>query len=300
MIAKTNTGSNFEGALTYGAGLRKGKSKEPGEAPLLVVSNVIPGTPKEMAAEMQATAASSARIQKPVWHTVLSWKAGEVVTTEQKVGAVQRYCELMGAPIERHQVVVYEHRDKKHTHVHIYLNRVPIDGKAALRTDNNFYRQPAITKQISQELGMLPLPERRQSVRDLDPSKQVTRERVRGALQRIVADPQRSGLDWLREQLSKEQIEVRYTHDKGGVLRGISFELAGVAVKGQEVGYKAAQLREAFQYAAIPELVQQEQKASSLTIKSAPAQTTEEPVDAPIPPVEEAWQPQQKKRGPKR
>jgi hypothetical protein len=45
-------------------------------------------------------------------------------------------------------------------------------------------------------------------------------------------------------QLQKELIGVRYTHDKGGVLRGVSFELNGVAVRGQEVGYKGAQLRE--------------------------------------------------------
>jgi hypothetical protein len=38
---------------------------------------------------------------------------------------------------------------------------------------------------------------------------------------------------------------VRYTHDKGGTLRGVSFEVQGIGVKGQEVGFKGAQLREA-------------------------------------------------------
>ncbi|TDN39870.1 relaxase [Hymenobacter sp. UV11] len=246
MIAKTNTGSDFEGALTYGAGLRKGRGKEPDEAPLLVVSNVIPGSPKEMAQEMQATAALSKKIQKPVWHTVLSWKAGEDVSQEQKVAAAQRYCELIGAPIDRHQVVVYEHRDKKHAHVHIYLNRVPIDGGPALRTDNNFYRQPAITKQISQELGMQPIPERRQSVADLDPTKQAAREVVREAVKQLVGQPDNAGPQWLQAQLEQRGIATRYKHDNGGILRGVSFELDGVAVTGQQVGYKAAQLRELF------------------------------------------------------
>ncbi|MFC7670787.1 relaxase/mobilization nuclease domain-containing protein [Hymenobacter humi] len=175
MIAKTVTGSDFEGALTYGAGLRKGKAKEPGEVQPLYISNVVAASPQLMAQQMQSVAAESKRIQKPVWHTVLSWKAGEVVTEAQKVAAVKRYCELMGAPVDRHQVVVYEHKDKKHAHVHIYLNRVPVDGGPALRTSNNFYRQPAITKQISQELGMQPIPERRQSIKDVDPSKELAR-----------------------------------------------------------------------------------------------------------------------------
>lgn len=246
MIAKTTTGSDFEGALTYGAGQRQGKGKEPGEAPLLVVSNVIPGSPKEMAQEMKGVASQSKKIRKPVWHTILSWKEGEEVSMQQKVAAARRYCELIGATIERHQVVVYEHRDKKHAHVHIYLNRVPIDGGPALRTDNNFYRQPAITKQISQELGMQPLPELRRSITDVDPKKKAARQQVGQILQRIFSRPERGGEEWLAAQLLREKISVRYTHDRGGTLRGVSFEVSGVGVRGQEVGYKGAQLRDAF------------------------------------------------------
>ncbi|GGG59817.1 relaxase/mobilization nuclease domain-containing protein [Hymenobacter glacieicola] len=245
MIAKTVTGSDFEGALTYGAGLRKGKAKEPGEAQPLYTSNVLLAAPPLMARQMQSIASESKKIQKPVWHTVLSWKAGEQVSQAQKVAAIKRYCELMGAPVERHQVVVYEHLDKRHAHVHIYLNRVPLDGGPALRTSNNFYRQPAITRQISQELGMQPLPERRQSIKDVDPGKEAAREAVRQAVQCLLAEQGRGGELWLQEQLRRQQIQVRYTHDKGSVLRGVSFELNGVAVKGQEVGYKGAQLWEA-------------------------------------------------------
>lgn len=255
MIAKTTTGSDFEGALSYGAGQRKGRGKEPDDAPLLVVANVIPGSPKEMAQDMQAVARLSRKIQKPVWHTVLSWKAGEEVTQAQKVAAARRYCELIGAPIDRHQVVVYEHRDKQHAHVHIYINRVPMDAGPALRTDNNFYRQPAITKQISKELGMQPLPERRQSVADIDPTRQQAREVVREIIKQLVAQPERSGKEWLQAKLEERGISTRYKHDNGGVLRGVSFELNGVAVTGQQVGYKAAQLRELF--AAGPENTQQ-------------------------------------------
>ncbi|MBW3127179.1 relaxase/mobilization nuclease domain-containing protein [Hymenobacter profundi] len=246
MIAKTTTGSDFEGALTYGAGQRRGKGKEPGEAPLLVVSNVIPGSPMEMAQEMKGMASRSRKVQKPVWHTVLSWKEGEEVSQAQKVAAAQRYCELIGAPIARHQVVVYEHRDKKHAHVHIYINRVPIDGGPALRTDNNFYRQPAITKQISQELGMQPIPERRRSIKDLDPMKEAARDQIGQALQDALSRSDRGGEEWLATQLHKQQIGVRYAHDKGGTLRGVSFEVNGIGVKGQEVGFKGAQLREVF------------------------------------------------------
>ena len=92
---------------------------------------------------------------------------------------------------------------------------------------------------------MDPIPERRRSLRALDPTKEAAREQVSRALQLLLAQADRGGEEWLALQLQKELIGVRYTHDKGGVLRGVSFELNGVAVRGQEVGYKGAQLREA-------------------------------------------------------
>ncbi|GAA4492790.1 hypothetical protein GCM10023172_00470 [Hymenobacter ginsengisoli] len=90
---------------------------------------------------------------------------------------------------------------------------------------------------------MDPIPERRRSLRALDPTKEAAREQVSRALQHLLAQVDRGGEEWLTLQLQKELIGVRYTHDKGGVLRGVSFELNGVAVRGQEVGYKGAQLR---------------------------------------------------------
>lgn len=282
MIAKTNTGSDFDGALTYGAGQRKGKGKEPGESILLITSNVLPGTAKEMAAQMQGVADEQPKCKKPVWHTVISWKAGEAISDDQKREAARQYCERIGAPVEQHQVVVYEHHDKKHTHLHLYLNRVPMGAGPALRTSNNFYKQPKIMREIAQELGMQPLPERRQSVKDLDPLKEATRATVRQAVERLLAMQGRGGAEWLAEQLRKEAIEVRYTRDKGNVLRGVSFELAGVAVKGQEVGYKAAALREALQLSPAPAVTKeitppQEQPGAEKSprqpaIQSAPGQ----------------------------
>ena len=284
MIAKTITGSDFEGALTYGAGLRKGKEKGPGEAQPLYISNVLLATPQLMARQMQHVAAESKRVQKPVWHTVLSWKEGEKIDSGKKVAAVKRYCELMGAPVERHQVVVYEHLDKRHEHVHIYLNRVPVGGGPALRTSNNFYRQPGVTRQISQELGMQPLPERRQSIKDVDPSKEAARQAVRAAVQRLLAEQARGGEQWLAEQLRARQIQIRYTHDKGGILRGVSFELNGVALKGQEVGWKGAQLREALHEAPAQAKAQDKTRGQ--------AQTPTAPESAPT-------RPDQPKKGPR-
>lgn len=188
----------------------------------------------------------SDRIQQPVWHTILSWSPEEKVDRDQKLRAAARYCELMGADLGRHQVAVYEHSDKDHAHVHIYINRVPMDGGPALRTDQNYARNVVATRQIRKELGMAELPSRRQTTRDLDPTKEATRGHVRNVLTAALANPAIQSLDQLMTHLREQKIEATLKRDGKGVLVGTSFRYQETSVKGTDVGVKAKQLRDHF------------------------------------------------------
>jgi len=244
MIAKTVTGADFTGALEYGAGIRSDRTNK--QAELLSVANVGSMDAAGIAAEMRDVAAMSSRIQQPVWHTILSWAPGEQVNREQKLRAAARYCELMGADLARHQVAVYEHKDKDHPHVHIYINRVPIDGGAALDTSQNYARNVKATQKIRKELGMAELPNRRQTTRDLDPSREVARGHVRDVLTAALANPAIQSLDQLVAHLREKQIEATLKRDAKGVLVGTSFRYQETSVKGTDVGIKAKQLRDHF------------------------------------------------------
>lgn len=244
MIAKTVTGSDFKGALEYGAGLRHDRSNK--QAELLSVANVGSQDARQIAAEMAAVASASNRVQQPVWHTVLSWAPGEPVGREQKLRAAARYCELMGADLGRHQVAVYEHKDKDHPHLHIYINRVPMDGGPALRTNQNYARNVVATRRIREELGMPELPSRRQTTRDLDPGKEATRDHVHAVLTAALAEPAMRSLDQLVARLRERKIEPTLKRDGKGVLVGTSFRYQEISVKGTDVGVKAKQLRDHF------------------------------------------------------
>ena len=244
MIAKTVTGNDFTGALEYGAGLRSDRTNKQSE--LLSVANVGSQDARQIAAEMTAVASMSHRIQQPVWHTVLSWAPGEQVNREQKLKAAALYCELMGASLDRHQVAVYEHKDKEHPHIHIYINRVPMDGGAALRTDQNYARNVVATRKIREQLGMKPLPERRHTTKDLDPQKEATRSHVRQVLTAALANPAIQSLDQLLAHLREKEIAAVLKRDAKGVLVGTSFRYRETSVKGTDVGVKAQQLREHF------------------------------------------------------
>ena len=246
MITRTTIGADFEGALTYGAGLnQRGAGKK---AELIASSNLIDvGNPRGLAAEMQAVAGESTRCKNPVWHTSLSWAEGEHLSRAQKLQAAERYCELMGASWDAHQVAVYEHRDKKHEHIHIYFNRVPVMGGNAIGTGHNYARNLKAIKTIAQELGLTPLPTHRQSLKDHRPPVQDTRQVVRAALVEAMADPQVQSVEQLQARLAAQSIEVRLKRSATGQLVGVSFRQGEAAVTGQEVGMKAAQLRERYE-----------------------------------------------------
>ncbi len=258
MITRTTIGADFEGALTYGAGVRQGDTPKK-QAELIGSSNLGDvSNPRGLAAEMQSVADERNKCKNPVWHTSLSWAKGEQLSTAQKLKAATLYCELLRSQLresmpaderaaysvwEQHQVAVYEHHDKDHDHIHIYINRVPLDGGAAIETGRNYKFNLKAIKIITQELGLNPLPSQRQSFKDSRPPVQDTRQVVRAALVEAMADPQVQSLAQLQERLTAQGIEARLKRSAAGALVGVSFKQGAAAVTGQEVGFKAAQLR---------------------------------------------------------
>ena len=269
MITRTTIGADFEGALTYGAGLnQRGSGKK---AELIASSNLIDvGNPRGLAAEMQAVAGENTRCKNPVWHTSLSWAEGEHLSRAQKLKAAERYCELMGASWDAHQVAVYEHHDKKHEHIHIYFNRVPVMGGPAVDTGHNYARNLKAIKTITQELGLTPLPKQRQSFKDSRPPVQDTRQVVRAALVEAMGDPQVQSIEQLQARLSAQGIEARLKRSKSDELVGVSFRQGEAAVTGQEVGIKAAQLRDHYEPRQVQAQVQEQ--APAVQVVQAPAQ----------------------------
>lgn len=239
MIAKTSIGRSFGSALEYGAGLKEGKENKPSQ--LLGASNLGARDPQGMAAEMIAVADSS-RCQRPVWHTSLNWPRGEDVQKEQLLRAASEYCRQIGADPTRHQVAIYQHHDRPHIHIHIYINRVPMDGGPALDTSHNYARNVTVCQAITQQLGMSQLPGQRQSLNDHDPHKQSTREYVQQMLQTTLTNPQITTVEALGAELGEKGVASQFKHDSKGVLVGCSFRYDEMSVKGTEVGYKARQI----------------------------------------------------------
>lgn len=245
MIAKTTIGADFLGAICYGAGLRVNGKEIEGKSELLLTHNLVSVDPKGMALEMQREAEFS-RCKKPVWHTSLSWKPGENPSKEQMIEAANRYCEKMGASPEDHQIVVFQHHDRPHKHIHVYLNRAPMGGGKAVETSHNYARNIRVCKEISQELGftkMLRL--ERGKLRHVGEQQLEGQKVINLAIKAALRQGCKTSDD-LERRLHEKGIECTFLVEKGA-LRSSSYRYKGVRIKGQDVGFTAKQLQAKFE-----------------------------------------------------
>lgn len=271
MIARTTIGGSFAKALNYGAGLRLDGTEIEGKSVLLATQHVVSTDAAGIAAEMQAVTQGS-RCKLPVWHTSLSWPEGELVTQQKMEKAARMYCEQLGARSNLHQMVIYQHLNTEHPHVHIYLNRVPMDGGKALSTSHNYARNAQICAQISQELSFEPLPKQRQSLKDHIPAVENARLAVNQAILAWLTKKQRDSdaVEDLRAYLREKQIESRFQKDSQSQLTGCSFRIGSLCLTGQQVGYSAKVL----QTALTANLSLAQQPTKKVTTKQQPGQVT--------------------------
>ncbi|QRR02624.1 relaxase/mobilization nuclease domain-containing protein [Dyadobacter sandarakinus] len=241
MIAKTTIGADFLGAICYGAGLRVNGKEIEEKSELLLTHNLVSEDPKGMALEMQREAEFS-RCKKPVWHTSLSWKPGENPSKEQMIEAANRYCEKMGASTEDHQVVVFQHHDRPHKHVHVYINRAPVGGGKALETSHNYARNVRVCKEISKELGFTKVIRLEAGKMRQVGDHQATAQKVINVAIRNALKQKTTTFEDLERQLIDKGIECKFAMEDGK-LKYTSYHYSGISLKGQDVGFSARQLQ---------------------------------------------------------
>ena len=90
----------------------------------------LPTDDPELAAKiMRATAAQNVRTEQPVYHLALSFDPHDAVDRAKMERVAQRVINELG--LREHQVLIVAHGDRKHSHMHILVNRVhPKTGKA--------------------------------------------------------------------------------------------------------------------------------------------------------------------------
>ena len=123
MIAKVLRSGSFKRVVAYSTS----KSED---AQLIYTQNL--GATDDvglMAAEMELTASiDDDKCKKPAYHLIVNWDPLDMVGSDAMRYVAKRLLDKLG--LSEHQAVVGEHKDKKHPHMHIVVNRVhPLHGE---------------------------------------------------------------------------------------------------------------------------------------------------------------------------
>lgn len=222
------------------------------------------------AIEMDALAALSTRCKDPVYHAVISYHPDEAPSDEEQCSDVTEM--LANLKMEECQYIAIRHRDTRHQHIHVIVNRVRADGRAAsLSHDWTALEQTHVRIAARRGWTLVEGPRNRQLVAKLIAENPTLRRHVEDQVSKhftrngdvklevLIEDHVKHALaqakTWqqFRADLARYGIAVERTEkigrgrQKGQVFYGIRFkDRAGQMCKGSEVGAKYATLIDRF------------------------------------------------------
>lgn len=232
MIGKQIKGRSFSKLLNYLFG-KDGAS--------LIGSNMEETTPRGLAAEFRFCQQLNPRVSRIVYHASLSLPYTEHLKNDTWHEIAQKYLQVMG--FDMNQYVVVRHTDRDHDHAHIVASRVRLDG-TTVSDSWDYRRSEAAIRQLEQDYGLQSL----HSSQEQDSRSPTTGEQrllartgeesIRVQLQRSLDQATQSPVTMpqLIGQLQQNGISVRICDRQTGGVKGISYELNGIAFSGTHLG----------------------------------------------------------------
>ena len=223
MIGKGSSISSTLCALRYG--------NDPDKRAELVYSDLVVGdTAEEIIQEFKAVQALNQNCERNTLSFVLSPTVndGAQMNTEDLGKLTRAFIQHM--KLQERQAVAYVHRDKAHTHVHLYVNRIDLKGNAY--TDSFIGKQSQwAAERTAKELGL-------QTVKDVQYEKNKALAHTRGEIYKTHQQAIQSlskDLQTYINQMQKQHITVVPVINKSKQLQGFRFEYKGQNIKGSEV-----------------------------------------------------------------
>ncbi|WP_026837149.1 relaxase/mobilization nuclease domain-containing protein [Gillisia sp. JM1] len=132
--------------------------------------------------------------------------------------------------LQNNQSIGFVHRDKEHTHVHIYTNRIGFDGKAY---NDSFIgkRSQLAADNVAKELGLTRVREvQQEKLQELNPQRLAIKQ-----INDRVLETRPKSLDEYINKMKENQVTVIPSINKSNQLQGFRFEYKGINLKGSDV-----------------------------------------------------------------
>ena len=219
MIGKGHAISGTRVSISYGWNQEK-------EAEVVLREHVAGETPAEIAEEFRIIQSQNLRCT----NNTLSFIVSPTIEDGKELSKKELEDLLKEMNLQNNQSIGFVHRDKAHTHVHIYTNRIGFDGKVY---NDSFIgkRSQIAADNVAKELGLTRVREVQQE--RLNELKGL-RQEIKNIHDRVLQSRPKS-LDEYINKMKAQKVEVIPTINKANQLQGFRVEYKGGNLKASEV-----------------------------------------------------------------
>ena len=224
MIGKGKAITHARASIEYGWNQEKG-------AEIVHIQFVSGENPKEISDEFKMVQEQNVRCQKNTLSFILSptVEDGKSLSKEKLGEMTQRFIKEM--KLQERQAIAFVHRDQRHTHVHLYVNRIGFDGRAY--NDSFIGKQSQFAaERVAKQMGLTTVREVQQE--KLNEIKKV-RQQTKEIHEKVMDKYRPKDFDQYIERMKQNEVKVIPSINKAGKLQGFRFEYKGHNLKGSEV-----------------------------------------------------------------
>lgn len=226
MIGKGKSITHTQAAINYAIVKEK--------AEILEKRHIAGDTPEDITKEFQQFQNLNGRCKNNTFSFVISpaVEDGKKLTNSDFREIAREFLDKSG--LSEHQAIILKHQDREHTHLHIYANRIGMDGKAA--KDHYIGKQSQrIAGEIAQKRGLTLA--RHVEIERKEEAKDLTKE-IRERFENAIKTARPRNLEEFWDALRANKIEVNPTINKAGKMQGYRVAFGGQDFKASEVGNK--------------------------------------------------------------
>lgn len=225
MVGKIKEGKSFGGCVAYNLDRDK--------ATLLYAEGVRVLNSSTVTQDFNMQRKMNPKLKNAVGHVIISWSPNDKdkLNSEIMLKDAKEYLEKMY--IRNTQLLIVEHADRSHPHLHIIYNRVNNEGKTI--SNNNLWRRNIqVTQSITKEKGYYFA----SGKQDVNRGRLKGKDKVKLEIFDAVKSALKTTDSWesLRAQLKFKGVSLQYKFAKGSLgVQGVSFSKNGIVLKGSQV-----------------------------------------------------------------
>ncbi|MFB2895540.1 relaxase/mobilization nuclease domain-containing protein [Aerosakkonemataceae cyanobacterium BLCC-F50] len=237
MIGKQIKGKGFRGCLDYVLG-KKGA--------YIIGGTMCGRTAEALSTEFAITRQLKPHLKMAVFHATLSVDSREKLDSD--VENERRWCSvaddyMKAMEFDNNQYVVVKHTDTQHDHIHIVGSRIRFDG-TVVDDSWDYYKSQEVIRALETKYNLEVLApsweseKRAQTTGEYRKNRDTGQKSVRVQLQALIEQCTHDNptMPELIERLQQEDVEVRIRMTRTGCIKGISYQLNGIAFNGTQLG----------------------------------------------------------------